>query len=102
MTQITIHSPAGIVACICGWIRRHQDDLSDRVHAADEERARRHGWEVTKNTGLLGIGTRSYRDPRFNSRRWRDSRAATQLTGPKAGGYQIQASNDERACGVGE
>jgi hypothetical protein len=102
MTQITSHSQAGIVARITGWIRRHQRDLSDRIYAADDERARRHGWEVTTSTGLLGLGTRTYRDPRFNDRRKRNSCAATQLTVPQVGGYPIRASNDDPACDVGE
>jgi hypothetical protein len=102
MTRITIHSSAGIGARISGWIRRHRRDLSDRIYAADDERARRHGWDVTKSTELLGLGTRTYRDPRFNDRRQRNPRAAPQLIAPQAGGYQVQASNDGRACDVGE
>jgi len=75
MTHITIHSPAGIMARISAWARRHQRDLSDRIHASADERARRHGWEVNKSTGRFGFGTRTYRDPRFDDRQQRFSMA---------------------------
>lgn len=65
MTQITIHPWAGVVARASAWVRRRQGDLSDRVHAAADERARRYGWEVTWSTGRFGFGARTYRDPRF-------------------------------------
>jgi hypothetical protein len=101
MTRITT-SPAGIMARISSWIRRHQRDLSDRIHAADDQSARRHGWEVTTSTGVFGFGTRTYRDPRFNDRRQRNPSAAAQVTTPQVGGYQNKASNDDPACGVRE
>jgi len=39
------------------------------MHAAGDERARRHGWEVIESTGRFGFGARTYRDPRFDDRR---------------------------------
>jgi hypothetical protein len=81
MTQITIHPRAGIVARISAWVRRRQRDLSDRVHAAADERARRYGWEITESTGRLGFSARTYRDPRFDGRRRQLSPGAARLTG---------------------
>ena len=81
MTQITIHPRAGAVARASAWIRRRQGALSDRVHAAADERARRYGWEVTASTGRFGLGARTYRDPRFDGRRRRLSHGAARLTG---------------------
>lgn len=49
-------------------LRRRQRQLSDRVHAAGDARAARHGWTITKTTGALGFGARNYRDPRFDGR----------------------------------
>src|SRR5215472_12793037 len=49
--------------------RHRQRELSDRIHAAGDAAARQHGWAITKSSGALGFGARSYRDPRFNSRR---------------------------------
>jgi hypothetical protein len=78
MTQITIHPRAGAVARISAWVRRRQGDLSNRVHAAADERARRYGWEVKRSTGRFGFGERMYRDPRFDGRRRQLSHSATQ------------------------
>jgi hypothetical protein len=102
MTHITTHSPAGIVARISARVRRHQRDLSDRMHAAGDERAQQHGWEITKSTGRLGFGTRTYRDARFDDRRQQISSTAAQVTGPKADGYQNEASNHQPGSDVGE
>lgn len=44
-------------------IARCQRRLSTWRHAAGDERARAHGWQVTETTGLLGFGGRRYRDP---------------------------------------
>jgi hypothetical protein len=60
---------ASMTALVADWIRRRQQELSDAVHAAGDERARDHGWEITKSTGRLGLGTRTYRDPRFGDQR---------------------------------
>jgi len=81
MTQITIHPRAGVAARASAWVRRRQGDLSDRVHAAADERARRYGWEVTASTGRFGFGARTYRDPRFDGRRRQVSHGAARLTG---------------------
>jgi hypothetical protein len=43
--------------------------LSDRIHAAADDRARALGWEVTQTPGRFGLSSRSYRDPRFAARR---------------------------------
>jgi len=69
MTEITSRTRAGIAAWISAWVRRCQRELSDRMHAAGDERARQHGWEITKNTGRLGFGAHSYRDLRFGDQR---------------------------------
>jgi hypothetical protein len=81
MTEITIHPQAGIVARISAWVRRRQGELSDRVHAAADERARRYGWEVLESTGRPGFGARTYRDPRFDGRRRQLSHGAARATG---------------------
>ena len=81
MTQITIHRRAGAVARASTWVRGRQGDLSNRVHAATDERARRYGWEVTRSTGRFGFGARTYRDPRFDGRRRQPSHGTTRLTG---------------------
>jgi hypothetical protein len=43
--------------------------LSDRVHAAADQRARAVGWQVTQTPGWFGLAGRSYPDPRFDVRR---------------------------------
>lgn len=68
-TKTTAPTRAGIAARMISWIGRRQSDLSGRIHTAGEEEARRNGWTVTKSTGRLGFGGRSYRDPRFDGRR---------------------------------
>jgi len=81
MTDITIHSGAGIVTRISVWLRRRQGVLSDRVHAAADERACHYGWEILESTGRLGFGARTYRDPRFDGRRRELSHGAGRVTG---------------------
>jgi hypothetical protein len=54
-----------VPARISAWIALRQQDLSDRVHAAADDRARRHGWEIINSTGRFGFGARRYHDPRF-------------------------------------
>jgi hypothetical protein len=66
-TIMTKRTNTGAIAV--GWIRRGQQELSDAVHAAGDERARHHGWEITKVTGRLGFGGRTYRDPCFGDQR---------------------------------
>ena len=54
---------------IVGLVRAAGRKLSDRVHAAADDRARALGWTVTETPGWLGLRGRSYRDPRFAARR---------------------------------
>jgi hypothetical protein len=42
-----------------------QQAISDRAHAAGDDFAREVGWTITRSTGRLGFGSRTYRDPRF-------------------------------------
>jgi hypothetical protein len=76
MTETSIRTRVGIVARISAWVRRLQRELSARVHAAGDERARHHGWTVTETTGRFGFEARSYRDPRFDDRRRQLSQGA--------------------------
>ncbi len=69
ITETTSGRQAGIAIRIFAWVGHRQQELSDRVHAAGDAAARQYGWAITKNTGRLGFGARSYRDPRFNNRR---------------------------------
>jgi hypothetical protein len=75
------------------WIGRRQRELSDRVHAAGDEYARQHGWEITKSTGRFGFGARSYRDPRFDDRRWQLARRRTE--GPIIGCNEANKCRNE-------
>src|SRR5215467_631209 len=77
VTSTIVARRASMSALVAGWIRRRQQELSDAVHAAGDELARDHGWEITKSTGRLGIGTRTYRDPRFGDQRRVPSEANT-------------------------
>ncbi len=69
MTETTIGVRGGVAARISLWVRRRQSELSARLHAAGDERARRHGWTITETTGRFGVGARVYRDPRFDDLR---------------------------------
>ena len=63
----TPHDPAarrGVIESI----RQGRDRLGDRVHAAADGQALASGWTVTETTGWLGLGGRTYRDPRFGVR----------------------------------
>jgi hypothetical protein len=71
MTETTVRTRAGIAARISVWARHRQHELSVRMHAAADDRARRYGWTVTETTGRFGFKGRSYRDPRFDARRQR-------------------------------
>ena len=62
-----------------GW----QQAWSDRVHAAGDAAARRHGWTVTVTSDRSRFNGRVYRDPRFG---------AQNLAGP---------STDQRRAGLG-
>jgi hypothetical protein len=68
VTDTTIRNRAGIAAPISAWVGHRQREVSARIHAAGDERARRHGWTVTETTGQFGFKARSYRDPRFDNR----------------------------------
>jgi hypothetical protein len=50
-------------------IRALGDRLSGRIHAAADDHARARGWHVTQTPSRLGLSGRSYRDPRFATRR---------------------------------
>ena len=54
---------------IAARVKALGERLSDRIHAAADDRARALGWEVTETPGWLGLSGRSYRDPRFAARR---------------------------------
>jgi hypothetical protein len=69
VTETTIRTRAGIAARILVWIRRRPHEVSARIHAAADDRARRYGWTVSQTTGWFGFEGRSYRDPRFDDRR---------------------------------
>jgi hypothetical protein len=53
--------------------------LSDRIHAAADDHARALRWQVTQTPGRFGLSGRSYRDPRFATRRrvLQDTQAGT-------------------------
>jgi hypothetical protein len=78
MTGITTCTQAGIIARLALWVRSRQRELSTRVHAAGDERARQYGWEVVESTGRFGFGARTYRDPRFEDRRRQPLHGAAQ------------------------
>jgi hypothetical protein len=69
MAETTIGPAAGTAARIWAWIRRGQREVSAPIHAAGDERARRHGWTITATTGQFGFEARSYRDARFDEPR---------------------------------
>jgi hypothetical protein len=68
---MTPHSAAATASRprIAGLVRAAGRKLSDRVHAAADDRARTLGWTVTETPGWLGLTGRSYHDPRFAARR---------------------------------
>jgi len=53
---------------LTAWLRHRQQQISERVHAAGDADAISRDWAVTVTTGRLGMGGRTYRDPRFDSR----------------------------------
>jgi hypothetical protein len=68
---MTPHSAAATASRprIADFVRAAGRKLSDRVHAAADDRARALGWTVTETPGWLGLRGRSYHDPRFAARR---------------------------------
>ena len=79
MAETAIGPAAGTAARISARIRRSQLGMSSRIHAAGDERARRHGWTVTATTGRFGFEARSYRDARFDERHRHLARQAMAL-----------------------
>jgi hypothetical protein len=66
MTQaITSRHPSRLLSRLATWTTRPLERLSDRIHAGGEATARQNGWEITRATGRLGLGARTYHDPRF-------------------------------------
>jgi hypothetical protein len=65
MTDATPRTRYRVPARISAWIARRQEDLSDRAHAAADDRARQHGWQITNSTGRFGFGARLYHNPCF-------------------------------------
>ena len=98
MTETTNRAQARIAARISTWVR-YQSELSNRVHAAGDEQARRQGWEVMESTGRFGFGARTYRDPRFDDRRRRHSRAGSLRGQPRVRPGDIP--KDHLAAAVG-
>jgi hypothetical protein len=69
MTQaITSRNPSRSLSRLAAWTTRPLERLSDRIHAGGEAIARQHGWEITRASGRLGLGARTYHDPRFTQR----------------------------------
>jgi hypothetical protein len=69
MTQTTTsRRPCRPLSRLAAWATRPLERLSDRIHAGGEAIARQHGWEITRDTGRLGFGARTYHDPRFTQR----------------------------------
>ena len=54
---------------VADLVRAAGRKLSDRMHAAADDRAQALGWTVTETPGRLGLHGRSYHDPRFAARR---------------------------------
>jgi hypothetical protein len=98
ITETAERRRTGMLSRMPTWIGRRQRELSDRLHAAGDECARQHGWQVAKSTGRLGFGARSYRDPRFGDRRWQPGH---QQTEPPTIGW-AEASNYEAVRAPGE
>ena len=76
MTKAAVRTRTGIATRISVWARRRQHQLSARIHAAADDRARRYGWTVIETSGRFGFEARSYRDPRFDDRHRRLSPGA--------------------------
>jgi hypothetical protein len=55
-----------IMRRLSAWIGSHQQEISDRVHEADEKFAATQGWTVRRYTGRYGFGAREYRHPGFD------------------------------------
>lgn len=64
----TGHSAPGITRSLAERAKAARQRLSDRVHGPGDAHARARGWTVTATTGRLGMGARTYHDPRFSTR----------------------------------
>ncbi len=53
---------------LAGWLGRRRQQISETVHDADDAYALARDWTVTATAGRLGMGGRTYRDPRFDTR----------------------------------
>jgi hypothetical protein len=62
--------------------RRWQHAWSNRIHAAGDAAARRHGWTVTVTSTRSGLSGRVYRDPRFGTRNLAGSSTDHRRAGP--------------------
>jgi hypothetical protein len=80
VTDFTARTHVGIATRILAWALRYPRALSDRLHAAADERASQYGWEITQSAGRFGFAARTYRDPRFDDRRRQLTGAVTHLT----------------------
>jgi hypothetical protein len=75
MTNLMITRPAAPAGRrnpdqrVSDWIGRTQAELSDYVHASEDELARFLGWGIAAGTGQFGFGDRTYHDPRLTTRR---------------------------------
>jgi len=67
-SQALSHSPARS-ASLAERLGAALTRLSDRAHAAADDRARARGWADTTVPGLLGLHGRAYRDPSTRGRR---------------------------------
>lgn len=63
-TRWHAYGEPGVLAALMRRVRR----LSDRLHADGDAFAGQQGWTVTKASGRLEFGARTYRDPRFDQR----------------------------------
>jgi len=66
IAQGLLYSLAGDYLAFYLRARRRQEELAARIHAAGDASAIQAGWTVTRTTGRVGSGNRSYRDPRFD------------------------------------
>jgi hypothetical protein len=53
---------------LVGWLGRRRQQISETVHDAGDAYALARDWTVTATAGRLGMGGRTYRDPRFDTR----------------------------------
>jgi hypothetical protein len=68
MTNYLFTVGARSLSGLLGRLGRRQQQLSDRVHAVGDADAIARGWTVMVTVSPLGMGGRTYRDPRFDAR----------------------------------